>query len=276
MAVRFADRSDRGKLRVTGPQRAWFLDQVLTQSIEDMATGESREAAMITVHGRMIGHLEVLATDDAFLGHFEPELRPTLPDALTRYLIATDAEVADVTDGYGLLLLLGSGWEDIAARLEAIPQTTTALGEPAGYVWATRDRIPLLAETLAEAGVGPISEAELEALRIQHGIARWGFEMDEKTFPQEARVDERAVHYEKGCYLGQEAMAKIHFRGRVNRRLARVRGEHLEPGMQITVDDKQVGSVTSASNGDGLAIIRYDVEPGTPAHTGGAVVEIVD
>jgi folate-binding protein YgfZ len=99
--------------------------------------------------------------------------------------------------------------------------------------------------------------------------------MDEKTFPQEAGVDGRAVHYDKGCYVGQEAMAKIHFRGKVNRRLAVLNAEGtLDPGTVLKLDDAKVGEVTSAADGAALALIRYSVEPGTALDAEGVTATV--
>ena len=94
---------------------------------------------------------------------------------------------------------------------------------------------------------------------------------------QEAGIDERAVHYDKGCYLGQEAMAKIHFRGKVNRRLARVEGgSDLRPGLELTLDGSKGGVVTSAHGATGLALVRQDIEAGTQMSVGETDVKVVD
>ena len=273
----FADRSERGKLRVSGPQRAWFLHQILTQAFEDAVPGDARDAAMITAHGRMAGYLESVATEDAFLVHFEPELRASLPDEIRRYVFATQVEIADVTDANGLILVMGTGWE-AAARAAApagVPHPTRSFGSPGGYVWVERAELDAALHALDEQGYKRAGEEELELARISAGIPRWGAEMDTKTFPQEAGIDEWAVHYDKGCYLGQEAMAKIHFRGKVNRRLARLSSsDSLSVGDDLTIDGKKVGSVTSAADHRGLALVRYDVTPGAKAEAGGATVTI--
>src|SRR5688572_17489782 len=101
--VLIADRSGRGKLRLRGEQRAWFLHQILTQAFEDIQPGETRDSAMISAHGRMSGYLEALATQDTIYCHFEPELRETLPDLISSYVFATRVEVEDVTGEYGLV-----------------------------------------------------------------------------------------------------------------------------------------------------------------------------
>ena len=266
----FADRSDRGKLRFTGEQRAWFLHQMLTQAFEDIAPGEDREAALITVHGRMQAYVEVVATEDALLMHFEPELLTTLPDELRRYVFATRVEIVDVTAELGLVLVGGDGWREVIATGDFVVHPTSALGVPAGYLWVPAENKAALLESLAESGAGNATENELEALRVSNGVPRWGREMDSKTFPQEAGIDERAVHYDKGCYLGQEAMAKIHFRGKVNRRLALLEAaEEVPPGTDVVVDDQKVGTITSSAHGVALALVRHTVEEGTVVDAGG-------
>ena len=276
--ITYADRSERGKLRFSGPQAAWFLHQVLTQAFEDMAPGEARDAAMITAHGRMIGYLEALALDDAIVCHFEPELRATLPDALSRYVFATQVEIDDVTERVGLVLLVGEGWRNAgrAVAPDAPLHETSSLGVSAGYLWVERERVPDVLGALEDAGAKQTGEDDLEALRVAHGVPRWGREMDAKTIPQEAGIEGRAVHFDKGCYLGQEAMAKIAFRGKVNRRLARLRADAvLERGSTVEVDGKPVGTVTSVSDGSALAIVRHTVGPGTVVSAGRARADVV-
>ena len=275
----YADRSDRAKLRFTGEQRAWFLDQILTQSFEDMSAGEARDTALLTVHGRMQAYMEFLALDDRFLCHFEPSLRATLPDELRRYVFATRVEIDDVTKEFGLVLV---AHDDVNGVLGAAGATghvhpTTALGVPAAYLWVERESVPSVTEALASAGLHAAAEAELEAIRIRNGVARWGYDMDTKTFPQEAEVDGRAVHYEKGCYLGQEAMAKIHFRGKVNRKLFRMTaGGELVRGDEVTLDGQRIGAVTSSADSVGLALLKHTTEPGAEVMAGSVPATVVD
>ena len=273
----FSDRSERGKLRFTGEQRLWFLHQILTQAFEDMVLGEARDAAFITVHGRMKAYVECVATADSLLMHFEPELRETLPEEICRYVFATRVEIVDATDDQGLVLLVGEGWREVATRCApgAVVHATGGLGVEAGYLWIDRDAVPDVLDALGTAGARPADEDELEGIRIAHGVARWGRDMDEKTFPQETGIDGKAVHYDKGCYVGQEAMAKIHFRGKVNRRLAVLDAEGpLQPGTVLNLGDAKVGEVTSAADGRALALVRYTVEPGTALDAGGVTATV--
>jgi tRNA-modifying protein YgfZ len=275
--LRYADRSERAKLRVSGPQSAWFLDQMLTQSFEDMDPGQARDAALITVHGRMTGYMEAVRTPDEFLLHLEPGLGAVVASTLARYILATRVEIDDVTDELGLVLVVGARWQTAVAGVYAVAlQATSSLGVDAGYVWVPAGETASAIASLERSGATAITEDELESIRITHGVARWGRDMDEKTFPQEAGIDGRAVHYTKGCYLGQEAMAKIHFRGKVNRRLARLRAEApVIAGSDVSVAGETVGRVTSASDGTALALVRYTVEPGTSVTVGGATAEVV-
>jgi folate-binding protein YgfZ len=275
MELLYADRSERAKLRFSGEQRAWFLHQIMTQSFDPLEAGESRASAMLTPHGRMVGYLEAVATEDAILVHFEPELRATFPDAIRRYVFATQVEIDDVTDDFGLVLVVGDEWRAEANKAvpEAPLQETTGLGEAAGYVWVPAARV---SEVLAPLGGREASEEELESIRIRNGVSRWGRDMNEKTIPMEARIEDFAVHFEKGCYVGQEAMAKIHYRGRVNRLLRRLElNEPVPAGSDVTIDDTKVGTVTSSAGDRALALLKYTVEPGAVVLAGKAEAKVL-
>ncbi|MFN2586852.1 MAG: folate-binding protein YgfZ [Actinomycetota bacterium] len=278
----YADRSGRGKLRLTGPQRAWFLHQIMTQAFEDIAPGEARETAMITAHGRMVGYLEVVATEDALLAHFEPSLLESLPAAIRRYVFATQVEIEDVSAEMGLVLVAGPGWEDAGAAVAgaavagAIVHPTGALGIGAAYLWVPAGDVARAAGELGRAGARAAPEEELEEVRIANRVPRWGYEMDPKTIPQEAGIEERAVHFDKGCYVGQEAMAKIHFRGKVNRRVAVIQSDaELEPGEDVVAEGAPVGVVTSAAGRRGLAIVKRTVEPDAIVSVGDVRARVV-
>ncbi|MDQ4142337.1 MAG: hypothetical protein M3198_01095 [Actinomycetota bacterium] len=273
----FADRSERAKLRVGDEQRLWFLDQLLTQSFGDMEPGEARDTALITVHGRMQAYMEAVATDDSVLLHYEPELRTLVPETLAKYVFATRVTLDDVTEEMGLVLVVGPGWRELAALdAEATPHETKSLGAEAGYLWMQRTRVGAFVKALRSEGVTETNEQELEAIRIGNGVPRWGRDMNAKTFPQEAGVDSLAVHYQKGCYLGQEAMAKIHFRGKVNRRLARLTsGGALVPGTDLFAEDQKVGTITSSADGRALALVKHTLEEGTEVRAGAYSARVV-
>jgi folate-binding protein YgfZ len=275
----WADRSERGKLRLTGPQRAWFLHQILTQNFEDIEPGDARAATLLTAHGRMVGYMEVVATDEELLMHFEPELIDSLPSAIQFYVLATDVKIEDVTDHMGLLLVAGKGAKAVVDSLgpAVVVHPTDELGIEAFYLWVERAHLGVVAAAVSDAGANPATEEQLEAIRIGNGVPRWGREMDDKTFPQEVAIDERAVHYDKGCYVGQEAMAKIHLRGKVNRRLRTLQSDDaLQPGVELTTvdDDAKVGVVTSWLGTQGLGMLRYTIYPGDLVSAGDHKVKV--
>lgn len=277
--IAYSDRSERGKLRFTGPQRAWFLHQIMTQAFDPMPSGEAREAAMLTVHGRMVGYLEAVATDDSILCHFEPELRATFPEQIGRYVFATQVEIEDVTEELGLILLAGSEWRRVASDVAptAPVQPTSALGIDACYIWLERRGVDDALDRLGRTGgARRADEVELEAIRISNGAPRWGRDMNEKTLPQEARLEGVAIDFKKGCYVGQEAVAKIYFRGKVNRKLRSISADQpVRTGSEVTMDGAKVGTVTSSAGQRALAMLRYTVEPGAVVAIGNAEAKVV-
>jgi tRNA-modifying protein YgfZ len=273
----WADRSSRGKLRFTGPQRGWFLHQILTQHFEDIEPGDARAATLLTAHGRMVAYMETVATEDSLLMHFEPELIDSLPDAIRFYVFATDVQIEDITGDMGLLLVAGKGAKDAVDSLgpAVIVHPTDELGIEAFYLWVGRGHLGGVAAAIGEKGGTPATEEQLEAIRIANGVPRWGREMDEATFPQEVAIDERAVHYDKGCYVGQEAMAKIHLRGKVNRRLRTLEADdELQPGVELTDAEDKVGTITSWAGKSGLGMLRYTIYPGDLVAAGDQKVKV--
>ncbi|HET7481729.1 MAG TPA: hypothetical protein VFK89_02595 [Actinomycetota bacterium] len=276
----YIDRSDRGKLRLTGPQRAWYLHQITSQAFEDIAPGDSRVATMLTHIGRVVGLFEAVATEDSILCHFESSLHPELPDAIRRYVFATQVEIEDVGDDMGLILV--SGRDTSMITTDHVSQEARLIGIPATYLWVARSALPDAIVELKGAGAVELTEAELEATRAAAGIPRWGYDIDTKTFPQEVGIDTIAVHYDKGCYTGQEAMAKIHFRGKVNRKLVRVRSSRPVPrGSEVTVEGDRVGVVTTGSlpvegSNVGLAVVRATTPSGATVTIDGDEVSLED
>ena len=276
-SLMYADRSERGKLRFTGPQRSWFLHQILTQDFENIAAGEARSTALLTAHGRMVGFMEVVATEDELLMHFEPELLDTLPDAIQFYVLGTQVEIEDVTDEMGMLIVAGKRAHEVASTLgpQVVVHPTEELGIEGAYLWIPKGHVAKVAAALTDEGAVVATEEQLESIRIENGVPRWGRDMDAKTFPQEVGIDERAVHYDKGCYVGQEAMAKIHLRGKVNRRLRNLESTRpLVVGSDLVAGEEKVGILTSASGTKGLGMLRYTIYPGDLVRAGDQDVKV--
>lgn len=264
------DLSDRAKLRVTGPDRIRFLNGQLTNDIVSLKPGISVYACALSAKGKLCGDLFVTPLKDALLLDYAPALRDSIPARLEKYLIADEVELEDVTEQFALFHL--SGVELSAAIL---PEGTVTITNR----FAMDGKDLLLPATLKNVvpklvNDTPLSDAKLEEFRIEQGIPGWGTELSEEVIPNEAGLDERAVSYTKGCYLGQEIISRIKSLGHVNRHLRGIRltnGSDLQPGDKLAAEGgKQIGSVTSACKSDrlggwiGLAYLRRGFDqPGT-------------
>ncbi len=135
---------------------------------------------------------------------------------------------------------------------------------------------------LTEAGAVPIDEAAADVLRIEHGRPRYGVDLDDSVIPQEAGLNERAVSFTKGCYVGQETVARLHWRGKPNRHLRGLRlGEQVQPGTELRLGEREVGRLTSvarlaALRHRRLALVRREAQPGDVLDAGGVSAQVVD
>jgi tRNA-modifying protein YgfZ len=264
------DLSDRAKLRVTGPDRVRFLNGQLTNDITNLKPGASIHACALSAKGKLCGDLFVTPLQDAFLLDYELALRDSIPARLEKYLIADEVELEDVTEQLALFHVSG-----VALPLPILPECIVT----ASTRFAVDGNDLLLAATLKNVVPKLVNEAtltdsELERFRIEQGIPRWGSELSEDVLPNEAGLDQRAISYTKGCYLGQEIISRIKSLGHVNRHLAGVRltsGPDLQAGDNLVPENgKQIGVITStcksARLGDwiGLAYLRRGFDqPGT-------------
>ena len=282
------DLSAREVVRVTGPDRVSFLQGMVTQDVEGLPEGAVADAALLTAKGAMVADARVLKLPDALLLLVEPGLGPVALEFLNRYLISEDAELADASGDLGQLALVGPGAEALAARVFGLPagepgklrRLDSAEGGgwvmpqglllPGVDVLVAAGALPGVFERLLEAGASPVGFSALEVLRIERGTPRYGPDMDEKTIPLEANL-QRALHYQKGCYIGQEVIARATFRGHVNRQLVgfRFAGSLPAPRTELFSGERRVGWVTSAVESPrlgaiGLGYAHRDVaQPGT-------------
>jgi hypothetical protein len=254
------DRSPHGLVVVSGPDATSFLQNLVSQDLDPVAVGESASSLLLTPQGK----LDVLfrATrvgDDEWWLDTEADFGPRLAESLTRFKIRVDADIDDRTANTGMLTVVG-GTTSAPSDARALPTE-----------WGADIVGPAATVATAAPSVERRSADDWEVFRIQLGIPRYGIDVDEKTIPQEAFLERDAVAFDKGCFLGQELVARIDSRGHVNRYLRRltIDGDIVPPsGATVHAgEEKSVGAVTSAAavpGGDrvvALAMIRREVEP---------------
>jgi tRNA-modifying protein YgfZ len=283
------DRSDRGKLRLTGAGVAEFLQGQVTNDVEALAPGEGCYAALLDHKGKLRADMRVLRGADAWL--IDTEAIGLVPVRYTveTYSLGREVALEDVTDDRAILSLIGPGARDaldvtVPAAEHAHAQgghgvyVATHLGVdvicPAGEAGAVRSAL----------GVEEVSEAAAECARIEAGRPRLGYDMGSETMPQEAGLNERAVSFTKGCYVGQETVARLHYRGKPNRHLRGLRlSAPAERGTPLHVGEKEVGRLGSTCESPrlgsiGLALVRREAAPGDTVRVGDAdtTAEVVE
>jgi tRNA-modifying protein YgfZ len=290
------DRSESGKLALTGPEAKTFLHGQVTQDIEGLEPGTGAYAALLTHKGKMLGDLRVLDTGDELLLDTERSALQELFNMIRRYKLGMDVELHKRTLETGLLSLVGPearsvlgdaadglGAEENAnapAQIGSHPVrlVVTDLGLD---VLCDAERVEGVRGALEAAGATVVSEAAAEVLRVESGRPRWGLELDQNTIPQEAGLNERAVSFTKGCYVGQETVARLHYRGKPNRHLRGLKlSEPVAGGTPLRLGEREVGrtgtSVVSPRLGPiALAILRREAEPGATLTAGDATAEVV-
>src|SRR5215210_5032152 len=253
------DRSERGKLALTGTEAKEFLHGQVTNDIERLEPGTGCYAAFLTHKGKMLGDLRVLDTGDELLLDCERVALQELFTMLRRFKLGRDVELHKRTLERGLLSLIGpdarrvAGAEDLPAR-EHAHRAGTLAGAPARLI-ATDLGVDVLcdagdtervAAALVAAGAVPAGDAAAEIRRVETGRPRYGAELDDTVIPQEAGLNARAVSFEKGCYVGQETVARLHWRGKPNRHLRGLRlSEPVAAGTPLLAGGREVGRVTS-------------------------------
>jgi folate-binding protein YgfZ len=236
----------RAFVRVAGPDAEDYLQRMVSNDVAALSSGESCEALLLTPKARVIAPMRVLRrADDDFLLLTEPGLGQTLRDQLLRMRFAAKAEIE--LEEHTSTLVFGNG-------VEGIPNDD--YGVPAVEV--------------LDAGLEPtLDEETLEAMRIEAGTPRFGKEIDDRVLPAEAGLVERAVSLTKGCYPGQEPIARLYYRGHANRglRVLAVEGEELPaPDAELSLGEKVVGRVTSAVRSNGRIVALAYVRNEVPAH----------
>ncbi|HEY2141006.1 MAG TPA: glycine cleavage T C-terminal barrel domain-containing protein [Solirubrobacteraceae bacterium] len=275
------DRSERGKLALTGSEAKAFLAGQVTNDVEALVPGSGCYAAFLTPKGKMLGDLRIFDLGDELLLDTERSALQALFDMIRRFKIGYDVELHKRTVECGLLSLIGpeagrvidaEGLPDIEhasvrAKIAGIAIVLARTDVGMDLVCNASHR-PTIVEALLAAGAQPVSEAAAEIVRVERGRPRYGTDLNDTVIPQEAGLNERAVSFTKGCYVGQETVARLHYRGKPNRHLRGLRlSEMAPPGAELRLGERVVGHMTSCALSPrlgpvGLALVRREAEPG--------------
>jgi tRNA-modifying protein YgfZ len=288
--VALVDRSERGKLALTGPEAKTFLNGQVSNDVEALTPGTGCYAALLTNKGKMLGDLRVIDTGAELWLDTERVALQALFDTIRRSTVGWQTELHKRTLQQALLSLVGPRAADAVGGAVG-PEHANRAGEIGGaevLLIATDAGVDVVCATddaaavRAALRVPEVPEAAAEVVRVEAGRPRYGIDLDEGTIPQEAGLNDRAVSFTKGCYVGQETVARLHYRGKPNRHLRGVRlSEAVPPGTPLALGEREVGtlgsSVLSPRHGPiGLALIRREASPSDELVAGEATATVVE
>ena len=288
------DRSERGKLALTGSEAVDFLNGQVTNELADLRPGEGRYAAFLTHKGKMLGDVRILACGEhasrapsELLLDTERVALQELFEMIRRFKIGHDVELHKRTLERGLLSLIGPESERIAGAerlggpehaneyLEIGPIAALAVRTDVGVdLICDAGATEKLTGELLGRGAATVSLDAAECLRVERGRPRYGIDLDSSTIPQEAGLNERAVSFTKGCYVGQETVARLHYRGKPNRHLRGLRlSAPADSGEELRLAERSVGRLGSSAVSPklgpiALALVRREAAPGARVNVG--------
>ncbi|HEX3688646.1 MAG TPA: glycine cleavage T C-terminal barrel domain-containing protein [Solirubrobacteraceae bacterium] len=288
------DRSERGKLALTGADAKAFLQGQVSNDVEALTPGTGCYAAFLTPKGKMLGDIRILDAGDEILLDTERVALQELFNMVRRFSVGYAVELHKRTLERGMLSLLGPEAEAVAGigELSAAEDAhvTVAIDGIAARAVRTDVGLDLLCDAgdtqalttaLTARGAEPVSEAVADCVRVEHGRPRYGVDLDDSVIPQEADLNDRAVSFTKGCYVGQETVARLFYRGKPNRQLRGLRLSAAgQAGADITFGDRVVGRVGSVADSPtfgpiALALVRREAPPGSDVLVGADQVDAV-
>lgn len=296
----FLDRSHRGRIVVSGTERASYLQGLLTNDVVALQAGQGCYAAYLTAQGRMIADLYVYELGDVLLLTMIGGVKDAVMAKLDQFIFSEDVQLGDVTATFAQITVVGPQAAEVVGRIvtgvsldalramaehgnargewaggAAIVTRVTDTGEPGFDLFVERAGADALKSALAAAGAVELDEAAAEAVRVESGMPLFGRDMDEETIPLEAGIEARAISFSKGCYVGQEVIIRVLHRGhgRVARKLVglTIEGDRVpEAGAAIRSGDREIGHVTSGAASPAVGrpialgyVHRDFLEPGT-------------
>ena len=298
------DLSGRVKIALTGGDRVRWLNGMVTNNIRDLAQGLGVYAFLLNPQGHILGDLYAYKRSESLMIDTDQSQSEKLLASFDHYIIMDDVEVTNVSDKLTAIGIAGPKVRDVLratgfeiSELEPLQfadmswrnvAVTVARGDNPSLesyeLWLAPDQVTVLEDALTKAGATTAGTSVLELLRVAAGIPRYGQDIRERDLPQETE-QQRALHFSKGCYVGQEIVERIRSRGNVHRKFTgfEVQGALPSAGTKIQADGKDVGEITSAASlplaaGDrpvALGYIRREIAiPGKQVQAGSAQLSI--
>jgi len=293
----FFDRTDRMRMRVSGPKAAELVTGMVTNDVSALTPGEGQYAAALTPKGKIVADLRIFAFEDSLLIDTTAAAATGWKEMVRKYINPRIAPYHDVTSELSDFGVFGRSARTVIARVMDLDDKDLVPLPPYGHisrpfadVTAIIARVPdldvegfeifipeqavgALKGKFHSAGINQGTQATWDIARVESGRPEWGIDMDESTLPQEANFDELgAISYTKGFYIGQETVARVHFRGHVNRFLRRLRFVTRPPppkGAELLDETgKVIGEIRSSAlspryGGVALGMVRREILPGT-------------
>lgn len=290
------DRSHRGRLRISGEKAGEMLTGLVTNDVLSLQPGQGQYAAALTPKGRIVADVRIFAEEGSFLVDAPPRANEGWLAMVRKYVNPRLAPYQDESDELRDLGIFGVESRNVVAELTGVHASALSVLPPYSHVTISLDGARVLVahvpdleldgyelilpadrfaaawERAVAARAVPAGLEAFEIARVEAGRPEYGIDIDEATIPQEGNFDElHAISYMKGCYVGQEVVARVHFRGHVNKHLRGLRSASPEPppsrALLFDAEGKQVGEVRSAVasprlGGIALGIVRREVEPG--------------
>src|SRR5436190_20054188 len=259
-AAALAEKDWFGIVKLTGTERVPWLQGMLTNDVEKLLSGSGCYAAHLTPQGKIVAHMQVLVDDDAVWLCLERAVVPKLLAAFVKLLIMEDVQMSDVSDEYSILAVIGpksaaalESWIDEPLKIAGkyshrkIDDSRIVVSDLGYDVWGPRGKADKVLRFLAQSGATAIDHGTWDVLRTERGIPVYGVDIDQTTTMPE--LGETGISYEKGCYIGQEVVAKVKYIGHVNRRFAGLVFSGTElPQMKSVIrkGGRELGYVTTA------------------------------
>ena len=279
MAVLF-ELENRGRIRASGEDCKRLLHAMTTNHVEQLSPGQGCYAFFLNANGRILSDVNILAAPDSLLLDVEPASRDFVLAHLDKFIIADDVTLADESDQWTTLAVEGPDAAELlttaeiplpAAELDSLPWAgrlvvkASYTGQPGYWILVPPLDAPIVREALLLAGAAELTPTKADAIRITQGKPRFGVDFSEAHLVQETQLM-HAVHFQKGCYLGQEIVERVRSRGQVHRRLValRIAGEApIAPHTKVMAGEKEAGEITSSTPLDGetaaIGIVRAEL-----------------